>query len=589
MNINPDVRLFFNVDTISTSVQDNTVWPNVVIGTSTISLPEFLNMKATGSLLDPSSGVVFSRPNPNNPLINLADGDTQSSSFDLVADSSGDIVNGIYTLAYNAAGSYSASGQTIEIGASGYVEIDDDTVAAQILQAGDTLTISGDTNPDLNGTWTVVSTFWTTSSSFSRLFISKNGVPISGTGANGVIAYSIERSYVTNVAPTYSGCKKIKPSLTFDVRPYEGQFGKMIVSDTTNYGDSTVVNKTISVFYPNGLYPAPVSNPVVGNDTTSITITPLSTGLYTAILNGTVTKSLPNKLYVIYQIQDIEDQSGVKENVFVATVEWNGRLCCISECISKIFDAHYNYLKQGKESPLTDVVSGLSLAVNEYSIAVNCGDTQGINSFFENIQSLIKLSGCNCNCECNCSDAPKWIDNSNQDAPSILVQIQDQLTALQSQVNAIVPTLESAGVLSLIYIAGASPAGQTPLQDVTVGVPESNGTYSTYPTNIKSLYFEIEALSNAEDTISLTNATTSQTLVSYQAGTGVRIVRIKCQLGVSGYTYSITDDENGVIGFSNSQAGFINSPALNFSVPLNNFIISTTQEGRILSYKCYVI
>jgi hypothetical protein len=459
VSVTTNVKLIFDVDTNETYVQDLTSWPSVTPNGIPTPLNQVLNMKGLGTLFNSTGGVVFSALNPLSPLIDLSIGDTQSGDFSLPVSSS-EIVNGSYPFSYTARGSYSSPTNPLDGGDAGYVEIDDNNISAQLLQAGDVVVISGSTISALNGTWNVLSTSYTLTSTFSRLYLSQNGVPINGAGGDGNLAYSFTRDYVTTYTPVYTGCTKVRPAINFVSRPYNGEFGSLTVTDATDYTGVQLINGSVRLDYPDGLVPAPVPSFVVG---TSVTLTEVATGTYTITLNGLVRKTQTDGLTLEYTLAEIRIK-GNPANVFERVVVWRDGLCCLQSCIEEIISANYDYLKQGKPSPLTSTVATLALALGEYQVAVSCGLQDEIDSAYENVTNAIKLSGCKCNCDCGCSESPVWITNSSQEGESLITGLQDQINDLQTQVS----NISSDYVASVTGLNTDNTDPQNPIVQISV-------------------------------------------------------------------------------------------------------------------------
>jgi hypothetical protein len=460
MTITPNVNLYFDVDAKQVSVKDSTSWPTI----NGTPVSEILNLKGLGTLTSPSSGVVFSVTNPSSPLIDIADGAQNSQSYNLPV-TSGNIVVGTYTLAYTASGGYTQTALPTEVISNlGYVDFEDEELAAFLLQAGDVVTISGSATAGNNGTWTVVSA--EANNGYSRVYL--NASFVTDLTATGEITYTITRSYATNLSPAYTGCSKVTPSITFVSQPYTGEFGTLVVTDTTDYGDATVEDKTLSVLYPDGLFPAPETNPVVGTNVTSVTLLQVATGTYTITLDGTVVVAPVSGLGFTYSIAGIR-VNGRPVNVFERVVIWNGDLCSIYSCISIVFDKHNRFVLQGQESPYTAAVADLSLAINRYLIAVQCGVQDDITSAFADINTILQSTDCNCGCDTE-NNNPVWISNSSQEGENLITQLQDEIDTVSDAVSSLtesvntlqgqVNDLENAAVA--VYVADFSqPSGAT--------------------------------------------------------------------------------------------------------------------------------
>jgi hypothetical protein len=587
MAIVPNVRVVFNVDTNSVRVEDSTVWPTISVGGSPTPYNEAFSMKGVGAFFNPSGGVVFSALNPSSPLIDLADGDTFSEEYTLPL-SAGEIVNGTYSLNYSSRGSFASPTNQLEGGASGYVEIDDDNTAALVLVAGDSVVIS---DAAFNGTWTVVSVSYTQGSSFSRIFLSQNGVPIQGAGIDGNLAYSLSRDFVTSLKPSYTGCTKVVPSITFNSDPYKGEFGEAVVFDSTDYTGVTLVSNVILVDYPDGLIPAPSVNPIEGVNVSSVVINPLATGTYTITLQGTVLKSQTDGLSLVYTLEGIRIK-GNPANVFERVVVWRDGLCCLKSCINEVSVANYNYLKQGKQSPLASIAGSLALALGQYQVALSCGIQGDIDAAYKQVENVLALGGCKCDCDCGCSNGPVWITNSSQEGGSVITQLQDEidalqndLTLLQTQVNEIVPSLIAASVLGRISVYEKSYGAFDTEESASFTLTSVEGDFNPYPSENANFNLEVEFFVEGGG-FSISNTTTSETLVSYNAETGDSYVRLRLVAGTAGYTYEIFDHETNT-GALATIANVVNTPAINLGVSANSFLIEPVDIVRILSVKAY--
>jgi hypothetical protein len=437
MTITPNVNLYFDIDTKQVSVTDSTSWPTI----NNIPVSEILNLKGLGTLTSPSGGVVFTATNPTSPLIDIADGDQYSQSYNLPV-ASGDIVVGTYTLNYDAQGGYTQSALAIgRISNLGYIEVNDSGYGAFLLQAGDVVNIAGSPIPSNNGNWTV-SSAEVTGSSVSRIYLTRTGDSlVTDNSGDAELTYTIERTYATNLSPAYTGCSKVTPAITFVSQPYTGEFGTLVVTDATNYGNTTVLNKTLSVLYPDGLFPAPETNPVVGEDVTSVTLLQVATGTYTITLNGIVIVTPVNGLGFSYLISNIR-VNGRPVNVFERVVVWNGDLCSIYDCVSIVFDKHNRFVLQGQESPYTAAVADLSLAINRYMIAVQCGVQDDITAAFSDINAILQSTDCNCGCDTE-SNNPVWISNSSQEGENLITNLQDQIDALAASITGFNDAIEA--------------------------------------------------------------------------------------------------------------------------------------------------
>lgn len=469
--ITQDVTLIFDADNNVTRVQDNTVWPSV--SGSGQDYKVLLGMKGIGSLVSPSGGVVFSATNPLTPLIDLADGATSSIDYNLPT-ANGGITNGTYPFTYSAVGDYEEVNMTLEVvDASGFIALDDNNVAAIVLQAGDTITISDNSsNPDANGIWTVTSVEAVASSSFSKIFLS--GFSIVDGSPTGKVSYSINRVFTTNVTATYTGCTKVTPVITFTSQPYTGEFGTLIVADSTDYSGVTLTDNSITVKYPDGLVPAPSVDPLIGNDVLSVTITEVGTGTYTITLDGTITQEVATGFEVTYTVAGIRVK-GRPVNVFERVVVWRDGLCCLTDCLNVVFERHNRFVLAGQESPFTAVVADLALAVNLYLIAIQCGVQEDIESSYTAITNILQTADCACDCGCGTTNNPVWISNSSLVGENLITALQDEIDALTATVETLTIVVDSK-VASVTGALVDNTDPQNPVVSLELNEDQFSGT-----------------------------------------------------------------------------------------------------------------
>ena len=441
--ITQDVTLIFDADNNVTHVQDNTVWPSI----NGESYNVLLDMKGIGTLTNPSGGTVFSATSPLTPLIDLAAGTTSSIDYNLPT-TSGAIVNGTYPFTYSSVGSIDYTTTFDSMSSDGYVLVYDEGVSYVVLQAGDSITIADNTtNPSANGTWVVIGVETTSNPSISKVFLS--GFLEEDASPDGAYSFSISRTFTTTLTATYTGCTKVTPKITFTSQPYTGEFGTLIIADSTDYSGVTLTDNSITVKYPDGLVPAPSVDPLIGNDVLSVTITQVGTGTYTITLDGTVTQEVATGFEVIYTLAGIRVK-GKPVNVFERVVVWRDGLCCLYDCLNIVFEKHNRFVLAGQESPYTAAVADLALAVDLYLIAVQCGVQEDIESSYAAITAILETTDCSCDCGCGDSNTPVWISNSSLEGANLITALQDEIDAvvanvvtLQTNVNTLSDNVET--------------------------------------------------------------------------------------------------------------------------------------------------
>jgi hypothetical protein len=240
--------------------------------------------------------------------------------------------------------------------------------------------------------------------------------------------------------------------------------GQIVATDTTNYGDYNIDNRSIQLYYPNGLSPAPVSPYVETTSAASLVVNTLATGLWTAVLTSSVNIIQDDGLYLYYTLK----------KTLTSNVVCNSQLCSVNDALDQITSAYAADVACGSTTPR--YAQELTLAnayYSQYQIERSCGDTLAAASYAEKLTALVGqsssscsgscgCSGSNCGCDtsCGCSghdNAPQWVNNTTSEAGYI------SYVALMSQSgtndpNAIV--LEnSLGDINWQYDGGGSYEG----------------------------------------------------------------------------------------------------------------------------------
>jgi hypothetical protein len=207
-------------------------------------------------------------------------------------------------------------------------------------------------------------------------------------------------------------------------------------------------------------------------------------------------------------------------------------------------------LVQGAPSPFTPLVADLSLAINRYNIAVECGNSDDVASCYADIQKVLDLMKCECSCGCDDNNAPVWIDNSSQDGASGLTTLQDEIdtinatiTSIQSSIATINSTLTTLQTtvnnLPKVYVAklfstvGSSTVGveyvaantlnltavYTP---VSTGVCRLNGNSNQLPKAKTDVKFQSSTCANSPTSIEIdVESSNSSILITGYNGTGL--------------------------------------------------------------------
>lgn len=165
---------------------------------------------------------------------------------------------------------------------------------------------------------------------------------------------------------------------------------QITAQDKTQYFASDTISRSITLNYPilsNG-------TPVAAQETTSassLLVGPnVWTGSYTVALETDITRTQNDSLVLLYELVDY--------NYYV--LECDANLCCMRDCISDIFTAYNNALKEGSSrlTTLTNNVINILAYVTLYNMALDCGDTEAASSTLEQLKNYMDSIGCNCGC-----------------------------------------------------------------------------------------------------------------------------------------------------------------------------------------------
>jgi len=199
--------------------------------------------------------------------------------------------------------------------------------------------------------------------------------------------------------------------------------GQITASDTTNYGDYTISSRSIQLYYPNGLSPAPVSPYVETTTAASLVVNTLATGLWTAILTSNLQHTQDDGLVISYQLK----------KTLTNNVVCNSQLCSVNDALDQITSAYAADVACGSTTPR--YAQELTLAnayYTQYQIERSCGDTLAAAAYADKITALLGRSSSSCSGSCGCSDsscgcdtscgcsghddAPRWIDNTSSES-----------------------------------------------------------------------------------------------------------------------------------------------------------------------------
>lgn len=375
-----------------------------------------LSAKGLGILTSPTGAAIYNGSTVGSPLVNLS-ATTTSTWFDLPLDSNGDILNGTYSFTYNLRYAIS-SGVINSITAPSTAELEF-TWAGRVLIEGDSVVFVDNGDSADNGTFTVDSATFDEGSDNSEIIFTQSSLVTDATPA-GTYSFDVTRANFAGSSVVWNGCTLVTPSVTTTVDCDSTQYGQLIVQDTTNYTGQTLVSRTLSVYYPNGLTPAPTTDPLT-TTAASITVNAIATGTWTYTLVSNMSVTQDDGLVYTYQVS-----SGAQEFV----VSCAGTLCGLTPCIESIKDKYYASYQKGVASglePLILMITQLVGLAKEYKI---CGNSEMYASTVAQLESVLDESGqCSCGC-CDESAGAQWVDNGGLDSQTMLEDLYDQVQEL---------------------------------------------------------------------------------------------------------------------------------------------------------------
>jgi hypothetical protein len=199
--------------------------------------------------------------------------------------------------------------------------------------------------------------------------------------------------------------------------------GQIVATDTTNYGDYNIDDRSIQLYYPNGLAPAPVSPYVETTTAASLVVNTLATGLWTAILTSNVNITQDDGLVLYYTLK----------KTLTNNVVCNSQLCSVNDALDQITSAYAADVACGSTTPR--YAQELTLAnayYSQYQIERSCGNTLAAAAYADKLTALVGQSSsscsgscgcsgssCGCDTSCGCSghdDAPQWVNNTTSEA-----------------------------------------------------------------------------------------------------------------------------------------------------------------------------
>jgi len=375
-----------------------------------------LSAKGLGVVTSPTGVAIYSGTTVGSPLVNLASTNV-SAWFDLPLDTTGAVLNGTYSFTYNLR--YAITAGVIDAVAATSTFTLEFTNAGRVLIAGDSLVTTGNAQAANNGTFTVSTAAYNVGSDNSTIVVTQTSL-VNEASPTGTYSFDVTRTAFAGSTVTFNGCDFVTQSVVTTSDCDSTQYGQLIVQDTTNYGTQTLVSRTLFVYYPNGLTPAPATDPVTTTEN-SVTINELATGTWTYNLTSNVSVTQDDGLVYTYT-----KTTGATE--FVVTCI--GTLCGLTPCIESIKDKFAaSYVKgvpSGLEPTILYILQLYALAV-EYK---KCNNAEMYASTVAQLESVLDESGeCSCGC-CDETSGPQWIDNAGFDSQNVLTDLYDQVQAL---------------------------------------------------------------------------------------------------------------------------------------------------------------
>jgi hypothetical protein len=402
--------------------------------------------KGLGNVYSPTGAIIVNGSTVGSPLVNLVS-TTTSAWFNLPLDSNGEILNGTYSFTYSLRYAITA-GTVNSVSTTSTFELEF-TNAGRVLIAGDSLVVVANTETENNGTFTVATAAFDEGIDNSTIVVTQTTL-VNEAVATGTYSFDVTRANFAGSTYTFNGCNLVTPSVTVTYDCESTQFGSIVFQDSTVLNGQTVVSRDLSGYYPNGLYPAPATNPQT-TTLNSLTFSELAVGTWThvLVLNMSVTQS--DGLVYTYQVRDTGE----------TLVTCVGTLCGLTPCIESLKDKFNASYVKGQDSGLNNLIL---LVLQLYALAKEyktCGNNAMYAATVAQLESVLNESGqCSCGCCDENQDVPYWVDNSNLDATSIIAQLQEEIDNLNLQVlglgNAVQENADALEAYNAIVAAIAS-------------------------------------------------------------------------------------------------------------------------------------
>ena len=278
----------------------------------------------------------------------------------------------------------------------------------------------------------------------------------------------------TTAIYTYTGVNIICQDFTVtnDCNFYPN--GQITATDSTSYGNWTVQTKSIRLYFPNGLTPAPVTPYYETTTASTLVVNTLATGMWTAIVTANLLITQTDGLVL----------STVLTKTLNHNVACNAELCSVNDTLDKITKIYANDVASGSTTPR--YAQELTLAnayYTQYQIERACGDALAAAAYAEKITALVTNTGTTSDCSCGCSDSncncdsscgcsgndstPQWVDNTSGGGYKSYVALLSQsstaaptATELENSIGSILWSRSAAGSYTAT-LNGAFPSGKT--------------------------------------------------------------------------------------------------------------------------------
>jgi hypothetical protein len=217
--------------------------------------------------------------------------------------------------------------------------------------------------------------------------------------------------------------------------------GQITATDTTSYGNWRVDSKSIRLYFPIGLLPAPVVPYYETTSASTLVVNTLATGMWTAILTANLSITQADGLNLI----------AVLTKTLSHNVACNSQLCSVNDALDQITSAYAADVSCGSTTPR--YAQELTLAnayYTQYQIERSCGNTLAAANYADKITSLLGQSSSATGSACGCSDSSGSCDTScgcsGEDITPMWVNNTSSLSGYKSYVALLTQTGTNAPV-----------------------------------------------------------------------------------------------------------------------------------------------